>query len=159
MTDGEDFAKQQLSRDKLLKIAAAAGGAVLLPGSLAAAANALSAESGRLQVLDWAGYGNDGGQSMFAAYVKAHPNNKPQFTVMANESDALAKLHAGLKPDLFRPYVGWVKYFATSGLVEPWNPKLLKNFKHLNPFMVKAGQYNGKQYGIPNDWAILPVSS
>jgi spermidine/putrescine transport system substrate-binding protein len=152
MSDGEDFAERQLSRDKLLKIAAAAGGAVLLPGSLAAAANALGAESGRLQVLDWAGYGNDGGQSMFAAYVKAHPSNKPQFTVMANESDALAKLHAGLKPDLFRPYVGWVKYFATSGLVEPWNPKLLKNFKHLNPFMVKAGQYNGKQYGIPNDW-------
>ncbi len=71
---------------------------------------------------------------------------------MTNESDALAKLHAGLKPDLFRPYVGWVKYFATSGLVQPWNPKLLKNFKHLNPFMVKAGQYKGKQYGIPDDW-------
>ena len=152
MSDGEEFAERQLSRDKLLRIAAAAGGAVLLPGSLAAAAKALTAESGRLQVLVWAGYGNDGGQSMFAAYVKAHPSNKPQFTVMANESDALAKLHAGLEPDLFRPYVGWVKYFATSGLVEPWNPKLLKNFKHLNPFMVKAGQYNGKQYGIPNDW-------
>ena len=89
---------------------------------------------------------------MFAAYVKAHPSNKPQFTVMANESDALAKLHAGLKPDLFRPYVGWLEYFATSGLVQPWNTKLLKNFKHLNPFMVKAGQYKGKQYGIPDDW-------
>ena len=24
---------------------------------------------------DWAGYGNDGGQSMFAAYVKKHPKN------------------------------------------------------------------------------------
>ena len=71
---------------------------------------------------------------------------------MANESDALAKLQAGLKPDIFRPYVGWVKYFATSGLVQPWNPKLIKNFKHLNPFMVKAGQYKGKQYGIPDDW-------
>ena len=45
------------------------------------------------------------------------PANKPQFTYMTNESDALAKIHAGLKPDLFRPYVGWVKYFATSGLV------------------------------------------
>ena len=30
-----------------------------------------TAETGRLQVLDWAGYGNDGGQSMFAQYVKA----------------------------------------------------------------------------------------
>jgi spermidine/putrescine-binding protein len=71
---------------------------------------------------------------------------------MANESDALGKFHAGAHPDLFRPYIGWVKYFAKSGLVEPWNPKLIKNFPHLNPFMVKAGQYKGKQYGIPDDW-------
>jgi len=89
---------------------------------------------------------------MFAQYVKQHPHNKPKFTYMTNESDALAKIHAGVKPDLFRPYVGWVKYFATSGLVQPWDPSLISNFKHLNPFMVKAGQYNGKQYGIPDDW-------
>ena len=88
----------------------------------------------------------------YAAYLKKYPHNKPQFTHMANESDALGKFHAGAHPDLFRPYVGWVKYFAKSGLVQPWNPKLISNFKHLNPFMVKAGQYKGKQYGIPDDW-------
>jgi spermidine/putrescine-binding protein len=151
----EESLERRLSREQLLKIAAAAGGATLLGGRLGTAEiaqAALAAESGRLQVLDWVGYKNDGGQAMFAAYVKAHPNNKPQFTTMTNESDALAKIHAGLKPDLFRPYVGWVKYFATSGLVEPWNPKLIPNFKYLNKFMVKAGQYNGKQYGIPDDW-------
>ena len=144
--------ERRLSREELLKLAAAGGAAALTAGPVGLARAALGAESGRLQVLDWAGYGNDGGQAMFAAYVKAHPNNKPQFTYMTNESDALAKLHAGLKPDIFRPYVGWTKYFATSGLVQPWNTKLLTNFKHLNPFMVKAGQYNGKQYGIPDDW-------
>src|SRR3954469_3091413 len=147
--------QRRLSRSDVLKLAAATGGAGTLagPASLAHAAHArLAAESGSLQVLDWAGYGNDGGQAMFAQYVKAHPQNKPKFTYMTNESDALAKLHAGLKADLFRPYVGWVKYFATSGLVQPWDPSLIPNFKHLNPFMIKAGQYNGKQYGIPDDW-------
>lgn len=146
---------RRFDRQTLLKLAAAAGGAGLVAGptGVAEAMNALSAaESGRLQVLDWAGYGNDGGQAMFAQYVKQHPNNKPQFTYMTNEADALAKIHAGLKPDLFRPYVGWVKYFATSGLVQPWDTSKIPNFKHLNPFMVKAGQYNGKQYGIPEDW-------
>src|SRR5690348_10994931 len=134
----------RLDRQSLLKLAAAAGGAGLLAGRAGIAdamRAAVLAESGRLQVLDWAGYGNDGGQSMFAAYVKGHPKNKPQFTYMTNESDALAKLHAGLKPDLFRAYVGWVKYFAQSGLVQPWNPQLIPNFKHLYPFMVRAGQY------------------
>jgi spermidine/putrescine-binding protein len=145
----------RLDRQSLLKLAAAAGGAGLVAGR-AGIADALRAavwaETGRLQVLDWAGYGNDGGQAMFAQYVKQHPANKPQFTYMTNESDALAKIHAGLKPDLFRPYVGWVKYFATSGLVQPWDTSQIPNFKHLNPFMVKAGQYGGKQYGIPADW-------
>ena len=155
METEQDLLERRLTRGNLLKAAAAAGGAGLVLGRAGAADAArayLAAESGRLQVLDWAGYGNDGGQSMFAQYVKQYPSHKPQFTYMTNEADALAKIHAGLKPDLFRPYVGWVKYFATSGLVQPWDPKLLTNFKHLNPFMVKAGQYGGKQYGIPDDW-------
>lgn len=151
---GDPF-QRRLTRADVLKLAAAAGGAGLV-GRRASIADAarlgLAAESGALQVLDWAGYGNDGGQAMFAQYVKTHPHDKPQFTYMTNESDALAKIHAGLKPDLFRPYVGWVEYFATSGLVQPWDTSKLSNFKHLNPFMVKAGQHSGKQYGIPDDW-------
>ena len=155
MPEERDVLERRLSREDLLKLAAVTGGAGLVAGrtGLARAASAqLVKETGRLQVLDWAGYGNDGGQAMFAQYVKTHPSNKPQFTYMGNEADALAKLHAGLKPDLFRPYVGWVKYFAASGLVQPWDTSLISNFKHLNPFMVKAGQYQGKQYGIPDDW-------
>jgi spermidine/putrescine transport system substrate-binding protein len=160
MSERAEPLERRLGRSEFLKLAAAAtGGAGLLAGMGAGAAaaavggrSALGAESGRLQVLDWAGYGNDGGQAMFAQYVKKYPQNKPQFTYMTNEADALAKMQAGLKPDLFRPYVGWVKYFATSGLVQPWDTSQISNFKHLNPFMVKAGQYQGKQYGIPDDW-------
>ena len=157
MSADTDLVGGQISRERLLRLAAAAGGAALLGTKADLAAAALDrlgaeAESGRLQVMDWPGYGNDGGQAMFASYVKSHPHNKPQFSTMLNESDALGKIRAGAHPDLFRPYVGWVKYFAKSGLVQPWNPKLLKNFKHLNKFMVKAGQYQGKQYGIPEDW-------
>jgi spermidine/putrescine transport system substrate-binding protein len=153
--EGEETIDRRFDRQTLFRYAAAAGGAGVLAGrtGIADAMRSISmAETGRLQVMDWAGYGNDGGQSMFASYVKAHAASKPQFTYMTNESDALAKIHAGTKADLFRPYVGWVKYFATSGLVQPWDPSLISNFKHLNPFMAKAGQYGGKQYGIPDDW-------
>src|SRR3954449_3540904 len=153
----EDAFERRLDRQSVLKLAAVAGGAGLVAGRAGMAQAFSMAETGRLQVLDWAGYGNDGGQSMFAGYVKHHGGNKPQFTYMTNESDALAKLHSGLKPDLFRPYVGWVKYFAQSGLVQPWDPKLIPSFKNLNPFMVKAGQANGKQYGIPADWGFDAV--
>src|SRR5205814_8235133 len=128
----EKSGTERLSRERLLRLAAAAGGAGLLGSRLdkaQAALDWLGAESGRLQVLDWAGYGNDGGQSMFAQYVKQHAANKPRFTYMTNESDALAKIQAGQRPDIFRPYVGWVKFFATSGLVQPWDPSLISNFK------------------------------
>ena len=155
MTESRDLLERRLSREDLLKLAAAAGGAGLVAGraSIAGAALArLAAETGRLQVLDWAGYGYDGGQAMFAQFVKKYPQNKPQFTVMANEADALNKLQGGVKADVFRPYVGWVEYFAKSGLVQPWDTALISNFKYLNPTMVKAGQYDGKQYGIPADW-------
>ena len=83
-----------LNRRDLLKIAGMAGAAGVVGGPSAvanAARTALAGESGALQVLDWAGYGNDGGQSMFAQYVHQHPGNKPKFTNMTNEADALAK--------------------------------------------------------------------
>src|ERR671935_1199502 len=126
VSEGRDPFEQRLSREQLFRVAAAAGGAGLLAGraDVARAARAqLAKESGRLKVLDWAGYENDGGQPMFAAYVKKYPNNRPQFRYMTSESDALAKIRAGYKPDLFRPYVGWGKDFATSGLLRPWGPK------------------------------------
>jgi spermidine/putrescine transport system substrate-binding protein len=155
MSNGQDLSERRLSREDLLKLAAVAGGAGLLAGRASAAGAALerlSAESGRLQVLDWAGYGNDGGQAMFAQYVKKYPGEKPKFTLMTSETNALAQMSAGLEPDIVRPYVGYVRDFAESGFVQPWNPKLISNLKYLNPNMVKAGKYKGKQYGIPADW-------
>src|SRR5207248_3386138 len=100
MAEGHDPLERRLSREDLLRVAAAVGGAGLLAGRTGiadAARTQLLKESGRLKVLDWAGYENDGGQPMFAAYVKAHPKNKPQFSYMTNEADALAKIRAGLK--------------------------------------------------------------
>jgi spermidine/putrescine-binding protein len=154
MTDVQDRGVTRLSRGGLLKVAAAGGAGLLTAraGIAVAAPEHVGAESGQLQVLDWAGYENDGGQPMFAAYVKKYPKNTPKFTYMTNEADALAKFQTGFRPDVFRPYIGWLKYFATSGLVQPWTPSLISNFKHLNPFMVKAGQYQGQQYGIPDDY-------
>ena len=152
MSDGHDRMERRLSRQDLLKLAAAAGGAGLLAGRVTAAGAALdrfAAESGRLQVLDWVGYEV---APLYQPYLKKYPGEKPQFTFMTSETNALAKMSAGLRPDVVRPYVGYVRDFAESGFVQPWDPKLISNLKYLNPNMVKAGQYKGKQYGIPQDW-------
>jgi len=159
--DVEEPFDRKLSRREMLRLAGFAAGVTVVAGPAAACGAAAkkaktstaAKETGQLAVLDWAGYCNDMPKhAMYAAYLHKYPNNKPHFTFMTNESDALGKIRSGAKFDLFRPYVGWVEYFATSGLVEPWDTSKISNFGNLNPFMVKAGQYQGKQYGIPDDW-------
>ena len=156
MTDGMELEGRRLSRDQLLRLAAATGGAGLvaaLSAGRAAGAGAvldrLTKETGRLQVLDWAGYEV---KPLWAPYAAKYPKEPPQFTFMTNEANALAKLHAGFRPDIVRPYVGYVKDFADSGFFQPWDPAKIPNLKQLNPIMVKAGQIGGKQWGIPQDW-------
>ena len=132
----QDLLERRSSREDLLKLAAAAGGAGA-PGEPGGAA-ACSADAAHRGERPAAGARLGRVRQRrrpvdVRAVREAHPQNKPQFTYMTNEADALAKLHAGLKPDLFRPYVGWVKYFATSGLVQPWDPTLIPNFKQPEP--------------------------
>jgi spermidine/putrescine transport system substrate-binding protein len=150
--EGRDAMEQRLSREGLLRLAAAAGGAAVVGGRTGAAEAArshLAAESGRLQVLDWAGYEV---KSLWTPYLKKYPGQSPKFTFMTNEANALSKLAAGLRPDVVRPYVGYVAEFAESGYFQPWDSKLIPTLKQLNPSMVKAGRYEGKQWGIPQDW-------
>ena len=152
MQNERDLSERLLSRHDLMKLAVAAGGAGLVAGRTGAGRAALArftAESGPLQVLDWAGYEV---KQLWQPYLKKYAGEAPKFTFMTNEANALAKLQAGLRPDVVRPYVGYVQDFAQSGFFQPWTPSLISNFKHLNPGMVKAGQFGGKQWGIPADW-------
>ena len=151
--DGVD---RRISREELLRRAAVLGGVGILGGLGAGRASAAglmrlgaAAESGNLQVLDWSGYEV---KDLWKQYAATHPDMMPKFTFMTNEANALGKMRAGFRPDVVHPCVGYVKDFADSGFVQPWNPALLKNLKHLNPAMVKAGQINGKQWWIPEDW-------
>ena len=60
------------------------------------------------------------GEAALGAVRGEVPGQPPQFTFMTNEANALAKLNAGLQPDVVRPYVGYVKDFADSGFFQPW---------------------------------------
>src|SRR5947208_2855041 len=90
--------ERRLRRDDLLKLAATgAVGLIASRSGLAEAARAqLAKESGRLQVLDWVGYEV---KPLWAKYLQKYPGQKPKFTFMTNEANALAKMSAGLKPD------------------------------------------------------------
>jgi spermidine/putrescine-binding protein len=152
VTETREPDERALSRNDLLKLAAAAGGAAVLGtrvGQAGAALSRLGAESGKLLVLDWVGYEVP---QLYAAYLKKYSGEKPQFKFMTSETNALTQMAQGLRPDVVRPYVGYVRDFAESGFTQPWNPKQIPNLKYLNKDMVKAGRYQGKQWGIPQDW-------
>ena len=73
MDQGRDFTTRRFSREDLLRLAAAAGGAAIIGGraGVAEAARAhLAAESGRLQVLDWVGYEV---KQLWAPYAAKYP--------------------------------------------------------------------------------------
>src|SRR2546421_12703651 len=87
-TELETQGTRRLSREQLLKLAAAAGAGGLVGGRLGraqAALDWLGAESGRLQGVDLAGHRNDGGQKMVAEDVKGHPGRKPPVTQLTNQ--------------------------------------------------------------------------
>ena len=151
--EGEPF-DRRLSRADMLRLAALAAGAGVVAGPAAAADAAvahLTKESGRLQVMDWAGYGTT------AATRRTTPTSQvpaQQAAVHANgERVGRARRSSRRRPPRSVPPLRRLgEVLRQERARQPWNPKLIPNFKHLNPFMVKAGQYKGKQYGIPDDW-------
>jgi spermidine/putrescine-binding protein len=65
---------------------------------------------------------------------------------------ALGKVRAGYRPDITHPCVDYTGNWVEMGVVEPWDPSLITNFKDLDPVLVKGGQIDGQQYFIPADW-------
>ena len=155
MGEGTDPFERRLSRQDLLKLAAVTGGAGLLAGptSVAQAMRVRlgTAESGRLQVLDWAGYGNDGGQAMFAVREEV-PGQQAAVHVHDERGERAREDARGLEAGHLPPVRRLGQVLRRERPRPAVGPELIPNLKHLNPFMVKAGQFNGKQYGIPEDW-------
>jgi spermidine/putrescine transport system substrate-binding protein len=102
-----------------------------------------------LNVFEWAGY-------EWPTYVPLKPYvktyGKPKFSFLTSDDQALAKVRAGLRPDVVHPCIGYTQDWVNLGVVQPWNPSELTNFKSLIPAAVQGGQVGGKQYFIPADW-------
>ena len=118
----------------------------------------LSAETGQLSVLEWGGYeagGTKAQTSGLAAggdYTKKYGTDGITYTYIVNDDQALQKATSSGPFDIMHPCNENTKDYVDRGLVQPWDTSLLPSFKQLNPYLVKAGQVNGKQYMIPWDW-------
>jgi len=106
-------------------------------------------EPGALRVFEWAGYEI---KPLWRPYAKSFPDQKPKFSFLTSDDQALSKVRAGFRADVIHPCVGYVQDWVRLDAIQPFDPALLSNYDDLNPSMVKAGQVDGKQYFIPADW-------
>jgi spermidine/putrescine transport system substrate-binding protein len=165
----------KIDRREFLSRAVAFGGAVTLGGlgaidaSSAAASTPLSArppltkEPGRLSILEWSGYEAGGTPAQTSGlwagtpYTQEFGKNSVVYSYITNDDQSLQKAQTSGPFDIIHPYHEMIPAFVQAGLIQPWDTSLLPSFKHLNPFLVKNGQINGKQYLIPWDWGFASL--
>jgi len=159
----------EINRREFLGRAVALGGAVTLGGWGAAAADALAArppigkEPGKLSILEWSGYEAGGtapqtsGLWAGTPYTQEFGKNSVVYSYITNDDQSLQKAQTNGPFDIIHPYHEMIPSFVQAGLIQPWDTSLLPSFKNLNPFVVKRGQVNGKQYLIPWDWGFASL--
>jgi len=120
----------------------------------------IAEEPGGLQVFDWSGYG--GGeyypgkerQYLWADYQKA-TGDTPKFILFENDDAGYTKIAAGARYDVVHPCAYRFKDYVDLGVVQPWDTSLIADYTQLNPTLEQAGQIDGQQYFIVEDWGFI----
>lgn len=150
--------RSMLARRDFLRVAAVGGAAGLLAacgqGSSSSSSSSpstpgsLESEPGNLTDFTWAGYDVP---DLFSSYKRDF--GTPKFSFMTDDYQAFAKVSGGYRPDVIHACSsGFYTQYVDAGLIQPWDTSLISNFEDLNPTLVKAGQYQGEQYLIPEEW-------
>jgi spermidine/putrescine transport system substrate-binding protein len=169
--DLDRIGAHRFGRRDLLRYAGAAAGAGVLAackkatttgsGPTGSSRPPISAEPGSLVVDDWSGYGNGdyypGKEKtyLWAAYQK-QTNDTPKYILYANDDDGYAKVANGTVTfDVIHPCAYRFKDYVALDAMQPWDTSLIPNYKSLNPMLEVAGQIDGKQYFIVEDWGFI----
>jgi spermidine/putrescine transport system substrate-binding protein len=164
MSDGDGILQRKLRRADALRLGGVAAATGVLAGcgvkssdngngggstNAAPSHPSIDQEPATLDVFEWAGY-------EWPTYVPLKPYvkqyGKPKTSFLTSDDQALAKVRAGLRPDLVHPCIGYTQDWVNLGVVQPWDTSELTNFPSLIPAAVQGGQVGGKQYFIPADW-------
>ncbi len=110
--------------------------------------------TGRLTVLDWAGYD---AADFWIDFQETYPNVQVDFEIGASDLDIYTKMAAGDEADIFHPYTGWLQFYVDEGLVEEIDTSKLSNWDVVPEDFKAIGQIDGKQYFLPWDWGFTSV--
>ncbi|MCS4505401.1 extracellular solute-binding protein [Arhodomonas aquaeolei] len=116
-----------------------------------------SAADDVLRVLTWEGLAND---QWVKPFEEAH-DVKVKRTYVGSNDEYMAKLAAGdTQYDVVVIVSSLAQPAIDAGFVEPVDLDRIPNFGQLYPRFQELGflRHDGRQYGVPNDWDVLPVT-
>ena len=172
-SDLDRIVARRLGRRDFMRYAGVAAGAGVLaackkatttgagPVPSGSARPPISQEPGSLAVFDWSGYG--GGEyypgkektNIWADYQKT-TGDTPKFILFENDDAGYTKVAAkSVNFDVVHPCAYRFKDYVDLGAVQPWDTSLIPNYPQLSPMLEQAGQIDGKQYFIVEDWGFI----
>ncbi|MBE2220249.1 MAG: ABC transporter substrate-binding protein [Anaerolineae bacterium] len=120
------------------------------------AASAPDAESNEpLLILEWTGYEATEYPEYFLPFTEKYGetiNDVLEYSFFGDDSEALARMQAGVEADLVHPCRSWWGLYVDQGLVQPIDTSRLTNWDGVPDELKELGQFNGEQYFIPWDW-------
>lgn len=106
-------------------------------------------------ILEWSGYEVTEVPTMFVPFTdvySGHLEEVVEYSIFADDAEALAKIQTGVEADLVHPCNSWWQFYVDSGLVQPIDTSRLSNWDGIHPDLAALGQFNGEQYFVPWEW-------
>jgi spermidine/putrescine transport system substrate-binding protein len=139
----DSMVQGKVSRRSVLGAAAAFGvGTVVMP--MRARADSV------LTCMEWSGYDQ---ALFFKSYVAKH-GKPPNFSIFADENEALQKVRGGYNADMMHPCTYSVGPFVEAKIYKPLDTSRLSNWPDIFPSLkqVKGVVLNGETVMAPADW-------
>jgi spermidine/putrescine transport system substrate-binding protein len=74
-----------------------------------------------------------------------------KFTLLDDDTQALAKVASGFNPDIIHPCSGYVAKWKEAGLIQPLDVSLLPEWDGITPALKEPGNLDGAYYHMPFD--------
>ena len=108
-----------------------------------------------LLILEWTGYEATEYPEYFLPFTNKYGediDSVVEYSFFGDDSEALARMKAGVEADLVHPCRSWWGLYVDDGLVQPIDTTRLSNWDGVPEEVQQLGQFNGEQYFVPWDW-------
>lgn len=115
----------------------------------------LSWAAENLTIMEWSGYETP---EYYGPYLAKH-STPPNFSIFANEDEALQKVRGGFNADIVHPCTYSVTPFVEAGLAKPIDTARLSNWADVfEPLKTTGTVIDGNTIMVPADWGISSIA-